>query len=280
MALREDDQYDTHPVFEGYRRSWQAISRLSNQLPEREVRRLAQQIVANLASPRAEDAEDDAAARHRPASEDLDRLCTALVAADDDAAMRMMLQRQAEGVPLEVLYVGYLAEAARRLGRDWDDDRLNFAEVTIGTGRIFAIMCGLRSAVSRTVSPAGRVALFASAPGNQHRLGLEMATEFFREKGWHIDVLSGGTHDEIADRAAATRAGIIGLSASTAETLPALERLVITLRSRLPGSVLLVSGPVVENEGAHVAQLGADFVTADLGEALRLLEGTLQPAEH
>ena len=43
-------------------------------------------------------------------------------------------------------YLEYLALAARKLGKWWEEDRVSFLDVTLGTGRIYAII--------RAVSPA------------------------------------------------------------------------------------------------------------------------------
>jgi methanogenic corrinoid protein MtbC1 len=182
-------------------------------------------------------------------------------------------------VALETVYIHYLGEAARRLGARWDDDRVSFADVTIGTGRIFAIMTALRAHASaaRPATP-GRVALFATVPGEEHRLGVAMATDLFRDAGWHIESLSGRSNDDILAAARTLGPAFVGLSASAERALPALAQIVIALKIALPETLILVSGPIVDIAGEVVAKLGADFVTADLAEARTLLDAAVRPA--
>jgi len=267
MSLQDDDHLEYRQSREAYRRSFEGISLLSNRLPEADVRKLAAQVVANL-NLRLTTQNGDVGL---PSPEDLDALCTALVSSDEDEAMELVLQFRRDGVALETIYVHHLAGAARRLGAWWEEDRVSFVDVTVGTGRIFAIMCALRT----DFVPPRRLrnaALFAAVPGENHRLGVEMAADLFRDKGWHIDVLVGGTHDEIVSTAVRLDAGIIGLSASAEQALPTLAQLIVTLRIRMPTAVILVSGPVVDIAGEIVGKLSVDFATSDLNEARRFLE--------
>jgi methanogenic corrinoid protein MtbC1 len=267
MRLHGDDHLEYGLTREVYRRSFDGISLLRNSLPEAEVRKLAAQVVANL-NHRLSTHNGDVGL---PSSEELDALCTALISSDEDNAMELVLQFRRDGVALETIYVHHLAEAARRLGAWWEEDRVSFVDVTVGTGRIFAIICALRT--NYLLPPRIRnAALFATVPGEDHRLGIEMAAELFRDKGWHIDVLVGRTQDEILSTAVRLDAGVIGLSASAEQALPALAELIITLRIKMPTALILVSGPVVDIAGEIVKNLGVDLATSDLNEARRFLE--------
>ena len=71
---------------------------------------------------------------------------TRLCSVDDEAAADIVLRARLNGMSVDMVYLGLLAGAARRLGERWDEDRTTSAQMTIAAGRIYAIMRGLRQA--------------------------------------------------------------------------------------------------------------------------------------
>ena len=117
-------------------------------------------------------------------------------------AADLVLQARLNGMSVDMVYLGFLAGAARRLGERWDEDRTTSAQMTIAAGRIYAIMRGLRQAFTSDhyLTPPQEHALFVSTPGETHTLGVTMAADFFRRRGWQIDLRTGLGHHELLDR--------------------------------------------------------------------------------
>ncbi|MEM1377272.1 MAG: cobalamin-dependent protein [Pseudomonadota bacterium] len=80
---------------------------------------------------------------------------------------------------------GVLEEAAARLGKDWETDRRNFVDITIGMSRLQLLM---RKLVNRWTGNQGTVqhgnALVAVAAGEEHTFGQCMLEEILRAHGW------------------------------------------------------------------------------------------------
>lgn len=169
--------------------------------------------------------------------------CAALIEPDAAAALRFIEARRAEGVTRQSVYLGYIPAAARRLGEGWEQNRLSFAEVTIGTGHLYALMRALRAEdrPSRGPSDARKSALFATVPGEDHAIGITIAADLFRDAGWEIDLQITTDHDGLIAHVERTRPSIIGLSLSTERRLEDLVRLVVALRIVTPGVVIGVA---------------------------------------
>ncbi len=244
------------------------ITTLKANLPKEAVRALAQEVVSRLAN-RATEVRGPGA---EPDARAIDRLCTALVSEDVEAAARFVSQLRSDGASMETVLLSYLAASARRLGEWWDDDRVSFTDVTIGASRIYAIMRGLRHVLAPVQggvhASAQNHAVFASVPDEIHTLGVTMAADLFRKHGWRIDLKVGLTHDDLVEALRHSECPVIGLSASGPRSLVALARLIVAVRINNPGSLILVSGQIVNDERDRVGFLGADGIAWDVPSAL------------
>lgn len=230
-------------VAEGSFREARAALRLQRSvLPDRAVQLLADEVVVRLAK------------RFKPEVGSLapanviatDVFCNALISDDSDAAMAMIRQEKRDGLSLEAIYLGTLSDAARRLGEMWEDDNLSFLQMSVAAGRIFAIMRHMRSQiVSPTRDATVRQALFATVPGELHTLGVTMAADMFRDRGWEIDLRTAYEHEELLASITDRPYRIIGLSAGHPSTMLALTRLVVALRITHPQAHIIVSGRIV-----------------------------------
>jgi methanogenic corrinoid protein MtbC1 len=203
----------------------------------------------------------------------VEALSHALLALDDAEATEIVMQAHADGVEVEALYLGLLAEAARRLGRWWDEDRIASVEVVIGAGRIYAIMRGLRRLFGPGAWRGDRFrAVFASVPGETHVLGVAMAADLLTFHGWQIDLRAGLDHDRLVDEIGNGDYPIIGLSASAPRMLFPLARLIVALRVSNPGAWIIACGGIVDHEPEVAAIVDADAAACDLPAAERLME--------
>lgn len=175
--------------------------------------------------------------------ENIATFCTALVASSPEPALRFIEARRKEGLTRMGIYLGYVCTAARRLGESWERDELSFVDVTTGTGHLYALMRALRAEqpVQTGAFDARRYALFATVPGEKHGIGITVAADVFRERGWEIDLQIGSDHASLVAQVERTDPRIIGLSLSTEARLDSLARLVVALRLVVPQAVIGVA---------------------------------------
>ena len=229
-----------------------------NALNSRAVEVLANEIVRRLAQAKNRKATFEAPEIE---ADSLATFCDVLIQPDPDAALQFIQNRRADGVSRAGIYFGYIAGAARLLGDWWDTDRLSFLQVTYGTGHLYALMRALRDEgpAARPAFDGKRAALFATVPGEDHGIGITMATDLFRKVGWEIDLHTDTDHETLVEHVERTKPHIIGLSLSTAQRLDALVRLVVAIRIEAPHIIIGVApGSNITAEQLH------DLVDIDL----------------
>ena len=69
-------------------------------------------------------------------SADVKDLVRMVLLPDDHAARASVEAMRLRGIPVETLFIDLLALAARHLGELWEEDLCNFADVTVGVGRL------------------------------------------------------------------------------------------------------------------------------------------------
>ncbi|PZX49711.1 cobalamin B12-binding domain-containing protein [Cereibacter changlensis] len=255
------------------------LTSFKSALPADAVLSLAREVVTRLAGRARELEARDLAA---PSRAEIDALCAALTSTDPEAGARFIAGIRREGAALDVIYLAYLASAARRLGEWWDEDRVPSALVTIASSRIYAIMRGLRHVLDPPLDPppggAVRAAVFAAVPGETHTLGVTMAADLFRREGWEVELLVGLGHDELIARFAASPAPVLGLSASGARSLVALAKLLLAIRIACPRARVMVCGQIVADAADLVAHLHPEAMANDVPSALAGMQALLEPA--
>ncbi|WP_375254748.1 B12-binding domain-containing protein [Yoonia sp.] len=265
-APMNDDAFDRV----AYQEADQQFRLVSEKLPRQAVTSLAREVVRRLEfrMPRAAKKEE------MPSTTGIDALCEALLSTHDRAADDMIVAARRDGVRLEVIYLGYVAGAARRLGQMWDNDEISFAEVTIASGKLYRMIRALRHVVAPAIAEDRdeRPAMFALAPGETHSLGIEIATDIFRREGWDVDMLVGLDHDTLVARSETRSYRAIVLVANSDTMLEPLTRLVLALRISHPLSHLVVAGHILDHHPDISTMIGADAVIKDIDTAVSRLQ--------
>lgn len=206
-------------------------------------------------------------ARAEIADSEVETLAQLAIDADGSAAMAYVAAAWERGVGMEVLCLGLLAPAARRLGERWQEDRCSFLQVTLGVGRLQQALFRLapRFPRPRRGDVGGHRALIAPAVGEQHTFGAQMTAELFRQDGW---LTSGGpfrSRTELCATLRRTWFDVVGLSLATQRLLDSVAADIGAIRgaSRNPQLVVLIGGRLVERHPGLVAGIGADGTAAD-----------------
>jgi methanogenic corrinoid protein MtbC1 len=166
------------------------------------------------------------------------------------ASHRWIKDLQTQGYSTESLFLNLIAPAARHLGEQWERDRKDFSQVTLGLIRMQQLTHELGYAYRDGPQNMGhrRRIMLASAPGSQHILGLVMVSEFFRKERWEVVVEIAATPHELTHAVANEWFDMLGLSVGVVEQLPSLPGLVQALRdkSRNPDIKVLLGGPAFQ----------------------------------
>ena len=256
-----DYTYDPIPD-DVYDQAFADLNQLQTQLPEEAVVSLAREVLDRLARQLKETKSLDTT---------VNDLCEALIGKNAQTASSIIKQNVKDGADFNALYLEHLAPAAKMLGDWWNADRISFAQVTVGTGRIYAIMRSLNSRMIPNYIPDQKSAFFAATPGDDHTLGVKMAGDLARKRGWQIDVELDGTHDQLIEQMVEGNHLLIGLSGAGIHSLPNLAKLVMAIRVSIPNARILVSGNVIRAAEESVRLMHVDGIGRDFDGAMKEL---------
>ena len=180
---------------------------------------------------------------------------------------------------LEDLFVLLLAPAARVVGAGWDDDQLDFIDVTMALWRMQETLREIagRTPQARRMFP-GKFGLFSPVPGDQHSFGAAMVEECFARAGWGTELLIEPSNADLLAAIGGSHCDIVALTVSCDCHIEALPSLIAALRnlSLNPKLLVLLGGRVLAANPVLVRQLGADGTAATATAALQLAEGLVE----
>ena len=212
-----------------------------------------------------------------PTEDEIAELCDALLSPQDRAAHDFILNVRRNSADIEVVYLSYVAGAARRLGQLWDEDQISFMDVTPGCGKLYRIIRGLRHVIAPSIikDRDEYPAMFALVPGETHTLGIEIATDIFRREGWDVDMMVGLDHDHLIEQSDRRTYRAIVLVANSDSMIEPLTRMVLALRISHPMSHIVVAGNILNHYPNISSLVGSDAVIRDIETAVAKLRDVL-----
>jgi methanogenic corrinoid protein MtbC1 len=200
-----------------------------------------------------------------------------------DALMAFIGASMREGVSLPSIYGDLLAPAARLLGAYWQEDRLSFSDVTIALGRLQRVVHELTlHSAGHGGEAIGRgdqvhTALFLSAPGEQHTLGLSMVSDLFRRAGWVAQCDPSGDGRHANEMVSSQSFDVVGYTIACIEHLAPLRAAVMSIRrsTRNPHTLVMVGGQLLGERPDLARDVGADFSAASVQDALSVIDGMI-----
>ena len=200
-------------------------------------------------------------------------IAAALRAFDPEVRRALLERMRRAGVSAESICDIYIPEVARRLGDAWCVDEVSFADVTIQSARLQSMLRDLELSwrYETTFDPNAPSVLMIVRRDEYHTLGAMVASSHLRRKGVYVRLSMGQSLDEIGDLVRNSAFDCVMISSSACEKLESVRKLVKTIRTNVDGNLpIVVGGSAVSNEKDTKNLTGADHVTSDPEEALRL----------
>ena len=175
------------------------------------------------------------------------------------------------GLSLSEVYVDLLSPAARRLGDDWNEDRVSFTDVTIGLGRLQQVVRMMAWRMpGEDLGEDACSAYFIPCPQEQHTFGLFILEDDFRRSGWRTRLDTSASYEEAADAVRTDWFDVFGLS--VVSDAPA-ERIAAVLKgvrkaSCNPDLFVMVGGRAFIDNPDLSSQVGADACATTSAQAL------------
>lgn len=207
-----------------------------------------------------------AAAELTPASASgLDPLFTltdAYLAPEDGLRDSLLDRILAAGVPPTEVVDKVVPATARYIGKLWGEDRLSFAEVSIGSARLQETVRALGPRPFGVDS--GPAVLLIIPDGETHTLGLYVLAAQFRRLGCVVEVISGTPAALIPGRARNTDYDLIGITGGSRRTLPLIRDAIRCLRRKYKKKTpIVVGGAIAALDIDLPHETGADHVCSD-----------------
>jgi MerR family transcriptional regulator, light-induced transcriptional regulator len=222
---------------------------------------------------RSKDMQGEWPAHRTPApitNADVDSFIKACLSPDEEQCSRQVSEFIAAGVPLDRLCLDLLTPCARALGTQWEEDEVDFLEVTLGLGRMQRIVrdLGRRLTMDPPLAADAGQAFLCAMPEEQHSLGLAMLAEFFVADGWGVTVGPPLGADDVLHEVGAHWYDVVGLSAGIAERIPRVTEMIRGIRqaSLNANLAVMVGGRAFCDNLGLVAQVGADASAPDAAQ--------------
>lgn len=271
--MSEDHAAFSLPPASPLRQAHEALRQRGQDLPVAALRLLAREVILRVSH--AVTANSDHA--NLPRRSEINLLCDALLSRDDTAAADLVRAARQGGMSAQSLYHHYIAAAVREMGERWERDEASSAQVILGAGRVYVILRELRAVFlsEHLVAPPGAEAVMASVPGEVHGLGVTMAADALRMRGWSVTLRVGLGHQALVEEIAALHPTMVGLSVSDQAHLLSTARLIVALRVRCPQVWIILGGPLVAQDPDVARIVDADAGAVDLEVGYRLMAAHL-----
>ncbi|MEM6727230.1 MAG: cobalamin-dependent protein [Pseudomonadota bacterium] len=195
-------------------------------------------------------------------------LIEAVLGPDQTAVAAMPAHFAAAGIDAACVLDRYLPAAARRLGVAWCEDEMSFADVTIGSARLQALLRDLRA--PQVTDPRALSVLVVSPEDAYHTLGAGVVADQLRRLGVAPRLAIGLPNSAVADLAEAHDFNAVMVSAAASQRLETLRELVNCIRTALSTRAPIIIGGSVTDKDTDIRTLtGADYVSNNPEEALR-----------
>lgn len=185
-----------------------------------------------------------------PVPDLLQRYCDAIVVGDAVEARQVVDEAVARGVPPRTVYVSILVESQRIVGTLWHQGKLSVALEHVASNITIGELGRIRSVVKRRPTLGKRVAV-SCVQGDNHLIGARVIADFLFFDGWEVDFLGIDTPiDELARFVRDRRCDLVGLSCSTTDLLPVLEKAARAVKEVDPRVRVLAGGAAISRERA------------------------------
>lgn len=195
----------------------------------------------------------------------IEKLALLLLRPENDEAEEFVLRLRDGGLSLEHLHAELLEPTARHFGELWNDDKIDFVDVTLGVARLQRLVHAFGRLDEVPDYDAKRKVLLACAPGEQHSLGSSIVQKSLRAAGWHVCTCATPNMEEAAGIAAQEWFGVVGFSLSSDVHLDGLANAIARVRaiSMNPKVGIMVGGSAIARHPDWVQAVGADGTAAN-----------------
>lgn len=201
----------------------------------------------------------------------LDHLMRAILTTGSFDPIIMMEELRGHRLSVDAIIDIYIPCAARTLGVMWIDDTISFAQVTIGSLRLQAVLgeasCEARPEFRTDVTTMATLVVVPQ--GEQHFLGACVLSAQLRRMGCEVATSFDETLGALSARVNMDRPDMVLVTCSSSLTLETVTQTVLSIRNALPnGPVIALGGALSVDTEQAKEQTGVDIVTSTARDAV------------
>ena len=208
--------------------------------------------------------------------EEVDRITQLLLSTEDGAFELAITVLKTHGASINYIVLDLIPSIARRLGKQWEDDTLSFAEVSIGVNRLERVIHKLDYLfqVTQLEKRGNQSILITVFPESQHSLGTLILSNYFIHSGWRVYRPDNTSLKSISQEIESHSHDAIAISVSCDEQLELLPNTISALRgkSRNPNIKVLIGGPLYNKAPEKFAHIDADIKAFTPEESVERLD--------
>jgi methanogenic corrinoid protein MtbC1 len=212
------------------------------------------------------------------------RLAAIILGPDDVETVTYLESLRERGLSLDVLHQDLLEPTARHLGDLWNQDHLDFLDVTIGVARLQRMVHYFARLDQIPPYDEMRRVLVVQTPGELHSFGITVIRRFLTAGGWNVRTDAHMSAEQIEEAVANEWFGVAGFSLAGETHIEQLADVIAHVRkaSRNPNIGIMVGGPAFVANPNLVGQVGADGMATNGPTAVilakKLLASSLVPS--
>ena len=215
--------------------------------------------------------------------EEIKKLTNLLLDTEEGSFELAITVLKTHGASIDYIVLDLIPSIARQLGKQWEDDSLSFADVSIGVNKLERVIHKLDYLFqANQLDRQQNKSIFISGfPGSQHSLGTLIFANFLIYSGWQVHRPIQANIDSIVYGVSSKELQAIAISVSTNEQLEKLPELIHLLRekSKNPGIIVLIGGPLYNKAPSEFEHIQADVKAFTPEESVQKLEQQLSQLE-
>jgi len=210
---------------------------------------------------------------------EIDRITQLLLSTEDGAFELAITVLKTHGISINYIVLDLIPTIARRLGKQWEDDTLSFAEVSIGTNKLERVIHKLDYLfqVTQLEKRGNHSILITNFPESQHSLGTLILSNYFVHSGWRVYRPENNSLKSISKELESNSHNALAISISCDEQLEQLPNTISVLRekSKNPKIKVLIGGPLYNKAPEKFTHIQADITAFTPEESVQKLEHML-----
>lgn len=221
--------------------------------------------------------------RNKLDEEEVNKLTNLLLDSQEGSFEFAITILKTHGASINYIVLELIPEIARRFGKQWEDDSLSFADVSMGVSKLERAIHKLDYLFqANQLDRQQNKAIFISGfPGSQHSLGSLIFGNFLTFCGWQVHRPNQTNIDSIVYGVSSKILQAIAISVSTNRQLEQLPSLIDLLRqkSQNPKIIVLVGGPLYNRAPEAFDHIEAEVKAFSPEESVQKLEQHLSQLE-